>query len=186
MRILLTVAGLLLLPVSLPAQSLMQRIRSSGDGTVRLSFAARPGVCGHSGGISIISEDDEDGGWVSDCDSGPVRVSLRMRGGRVSEATTRVAGHWRESPAGVTDLGLVPARDASDALLGLARGAGEEAGDELITAATLADSVVVWPELLRIARDNWGSARDAKAGGILAESGRGRGGHSRPRLHRGG
>jgi HEAT repeat protein len=155
MRILLTVAGaLLLLPAALPAQTLVQRIRGAGDGTVRLSFAARPGVCGHANGISIMDHDDEDDDWVSDCDYGPVRVSLRMRGGKVSEATTRVAGHWRSASAGATDLGLVPARDASDALLTLARAADEDAGDELITAATLADSVVVWPELLRMARDS--------------------------------
>jgi HEAT repeat protein len=154
MRTLMIVAiTLLLLPVTLPAQSLVQRIRASGDGTVRLSFAARPGVCGHAGGISII-DDDEDSDWVSDCNSGPVRVSLRMRGGKVSEATTRVAGRWRSESAAATDLGMVSARDAADALLTLARAAGEDAGDELITAATLADSAVVWPELLGMARDH--------------------------------
>ena len=91
---------------------------------------------------------------MSDCDQRPGASVAAHAGGKVSEATTRVAGHWRSASAGVTDLGLVPARDASDALLALARAAGEEAGDELITAATLADSVVVWPELLRMARDN--------------------------------
>jgi HEAT repeat protein len=76
-----------------------------------------------------------------------------MRGGKVSEATTRVAGQWRAGAAGVTDFGLVPARDAADALLALAREAADESGDELLTAASLADSVVIWPELLRMARD---------------------------------
>lgn len=153
MRMLFAVAGALLLPASLGAQSLAQKIRSAGDGTVRLSFAARPGVCGHANGISIYDGDDDDE-WVSDCERGPVRVSLRMRDGKVSEATTRVAGRWRSQGAGVTDLGLVPARDAADAMLALARTSGEDAGDELITAATLADSAVVWPELLRMGRDS--------------------------------
>jgi HEAT repeat protein len=154
MRALLSITGaLLLLPAALPAQSLVQRIRSAGDSTVRLSFAARPGVCGHAGGISIFDGHEEDDEWVSECDSGPVRVSLRMRGGKVSEATTRVAGQWRAGAAGVTDFGLVPARDAADALLALAREAADESGDELLTAASLADSVVIWPELLRMARD---------------------------------
>jgi HEAT repeat protein len=153
MRILLAVAGALLLPASLGAQSLVQKIRGAGDGTVRLSFAARPGVCGHANGISISDGNDDDE-WVSDCERGPVRVSLQMRSGKVSEATTRVAGHWRSGTGGVTDLGLVPARDAADAMLALARTSGEDAGDELITAATLADSAVVWPELLRMARDD--------------------------------
>ena len=104
MRILLAVAGALLLPASLGAQSLAQKIRGAGDGTVRLSFAARPGVCGHANGISISDGNDDDE-WVSDCERGPVRVSLQMRSGKVSEATTRVAGHWRSGAGGVTDLG---------------------------------------------------------------------------------
>jgi HEAT repeat protein len=153
MRTLLVVAGALLLsPPSAGAQALARRIQEAGDGTVRLGFAARPGVCGNGHGITIMDGDDDDDEWVSDCERGPVRVSLRMRGGRVSDATTRVGGHWR-SEVTVTDLGLVPARQAADAMLALARGADEEAGDELITAATLADSAVVWPELLRLARD---------------------------------
>jgi HEAT repeat protein len=48
---------------------------------------------------------------------------------------------------------MVPAREAADVMLKLAVEArGDDAG-ELITAATLADSAVVWPELLRIARN---------------------------------
>jgi HEAT repeat protein len=152
-RMLLTLAGALLLsPSALAGQALTQRIQGAGDGTVRLSFAARAGVCGSDHGITIM-DDDDDEDWVSDCERGPVRVSLRMRGGKVADATTRVAGHWRPGTDGVTDLGLVPAREGADAMLALARRADEDAGDELITAATLADSAVVWPELLRMARD---------------------------------
>ncbi len=33
------------LPAPLAAQSLAQRVRGAGDGTVRLSFASREGVC---------------------------------------------------------------------------------------------------------------------------------------------
>lgn len=146
-------ATLALLPGALTAQSLAQRVQSAGDGTIRLSFAAREGVCGHGSGISIIDPSDPDDEWISDCERGPVRVSLRMQSGRVAEADTRVAGRWRPGRPGVHDLGLVPAREAADLLLGLARRAGEEAGDELLTAATLADSSVVWPELLRMARE---------------------------------
>ncbi len=147
-------AALVLSPATLTGQSLAQRVRSAGDGTIRLSFAAREGVCGHASGISIIDGDDADDDWISDCERGPVRVSLRIQSGQVAEADTRVAGRWRSGRPGVQDLGLVPAREAADLLLGLARGAGEEAGDELLTAATLADSAVVWPELLRMARED--------------------------------
>ncbi len=145
-------AALLLAPVPLAGQSLAQRFQAAGDGTVRLSFAAREGVCGHANGITISDGDDDDE-WVSDCERGPVRVWLRMRGGKVGEAETRVAGRWREPRDGVTDLGLVPAREAVDLLLGLARRSGGSEGDELLTAASMADSVVIWPELLGIARD---------------------------------
>jgi HEAT repeat protein len=48
---------------------------------------------------------------------------------------------------------LVPAREAAELLLALAPETGDDDGGELITAATLADSAVVWPRLLGIARD---------------------------------
>jgi hypothetical protein len=143
-------ALLALAPAGLAAQSLDQRLERAGDGTVRLSFAAREGVCGHAGGISVNDHTDDD--WESDCGRGPVRVSLRMRGGRVTRAETRVGGRWRAGRDGVTDFGPVPAREAAALLLALARNAGEDGG-ELITAATLADSVVLWPELLKMARE---------------------------------
>lgn len=143
-------AALALAALPLQAQTLAERVQRAGDGTLRLSFAARPGVCGNSGSINI--DDDSDPEWENDCERGPVRVSLRMHAGRVAEAETRVGGRWRAGRAGVTDLGLVPAGEAAPLLLGLARRAGEDGGGELITAATLADSAVVWPELLGIAR----------------------------------
>jgi hypothetical protein len=143
--------GALLAP-ALHAQSLTDQLRRAPDGTVRLSFAAREGVCG-SGPNSITIMDHDDTEWEGTCERGPVRVSMQVRGGRVARSDTYVGGRWRTGPGRVTDLGLVPARDAADALLALAVEAeGEDAG-ELITAATLADSAVVWPELLRIARN---------------------------------
>jgi hypothetical protein len=142
------------LPVPLAAQSLAERVRGAGDGTVRLSFAAREGVCSRGpGSITIMSGDGRDGEWESDCERGPVRVSLRMRGGVPSESQTYVGGRWRPGGSGVTDLGLVPAREAADLLLALAPELTADDGGELVTAATLADSAVVWPQLLRMARD---------------------------------
>jgi hypothetical protein len=77
-RILPLAALLALLPAALGAQSLARRVEAAGDGTVRLSFASRPGVCGT--GTSITIDDDGDGDWESDCERGPVRVSLRISG----------------------------------------------------------------------------------------------------------
>jgi hypothetical protein len=141
-----------LLPALLRGQSLAERLRGAPDGTVRLSFAAREGVCS-SGPHSITIMDDDDTEWEGTCERGPVRVSMQIRGGRVTESETHVGGRWRTGTAKVTDLGLVPAREAADAMLKLAVEAWDDDAAELITAATLADSAVVWPELLRIARD---------------------------------
>jgi hypothetical protein len=144
--------ALLLLPAAAGAQTLAQHVVTLGDGTLRLSFAARAGVCGNGGhSITIVSHDDDSSEWESDCAPGPVRVSLRVRGGRVAEANTYVGGRWRPPEAKTTDLGRLPAGRAAAELLALIEERRADA-DELVTAATLADSAVVWPVLLRIAR----------------------------------
>ena len=147
----LILCGVIALPARVEAQSLAQRVASAGDGTVRLSFAARRGVCGNGGHSITIVSDEEHGEWESDCAPGPVRVSLRMHGGRVTEAHTYVGGRWRATQGPATDLGTVPAAQAASDLLTLAERANG-AADELVTAAALADSAVVWPGLLRLAR----------------------------------
>jgi hypothetical protein len=143
---------LLAFPAGLAAQDLIHRVAGMNEAGIRLSFAARPGVCGNGDrGITILdNEDSED--WVGDCDRSPVRVALRIRSGRVIQASTHVGGHWRPAAAGTSDLGTLPARDAASALLALAEHAQDDAGN-LIMAATLADSATVWPTLARMARD---------------------------------
>lgn len=142
----------LLLPVAAGAQTLAQRVEAAGDGTLRLSFAARAGVCGNGGhSITIISHDDDSREWENDCRPGPVRVSIRVRGGRVTDANTYVGGRWRPASGPTTDLGQLPAAQAATELLALVEQRRADA-EELVTAATLADSAVVWPVLLRIAR----------------------------------
>ncbi|SRR5712691_5522065 len=140
--------ALLALPAALSGQTLVQRIAALGDGSLRLSVAAREGVCGSSHGITISDHSDE---WVGDCERGPVRVSLRIRGGRLTEAHTYVGGRWRAPEAQTIDLGMLPARSAAADLLALAERSDTDV-DHLITAATLADSATVWPTLLRLAR----------------------------------
>jgi hypothetical protein len=149
-------AGLLvaLLPAPLAAQSLAERVQAAGNGTVRLSFAAREGVCSRGpGSITVLDGAEDDEEWESDCQRGPIRVSLRVQGGRVVDAETYVGGRWRAGRGRVMDLGLVPSQEAADLLLALAPQVRDDDGGELVTAATLADSVVVWPKLLRLARD---------------------------------
>ena len=83
----------LLLALALVQQPLERRIAAAPDGTVRLSFAARPGVCGDGrGSVSMDCDDGTCGRYTVsvgnrdrseveyDCDPGPVRVSLRVAG----------------------------------------------------------------------------------------------------------
>jgi len=103
-----------------------------------------------------------DGGEVEyDCEPGPVRISLTIRTGRVQSLRTYVGGRWVTPPrdAAVTDLGTVSAREAVDFLLGLAAREDTRGGEEAILPATLADSVTVWPMLLKLARDDRAPAR---------------------------
>lgn len=138
-----TALGLLTLLASpARAQSLASRVDAVRNGKVRMSFAARPGVCGNGRNISVHRSNTD---WESDCEHGPVRVVLTRRDGRVADIDTYVGGHWREGST-ATDLGTVPAKAAADYLVSL-RMKGS------LFPATLADSVVVWPQLLSIARD---------------------------------
>jgi hypothetical protein len=146
-RMFSAVLVLLALPVALQAQSLEQRI-SSKTGTVRLSFPARPGVCGD--GDSNISIADSNGEWERDCDRQPVRVALNVQNGRIIEIRSYVGGRWRPGMA-ATDLGTVRPQEASAYLISLAEREINLSGNPILPAA-LADSVVIWPALLRIAR----------------------------------
>src|ERR671910_797124 len=81
-------------PVS--AQSLAQRIERVADGTVRLSFAARKGVCGDGdNSINIGQSTDE---WRPDCSPRLVRVALQLSARRIQSARTYVGGEWIPDP----------------------------------------------------------------------------------------
>jgi len=149
----------------LPAQTLAQRIARAPDGSVHLTYAAREGVCGN--GAGVISFDCASGtcgrrrmtvnsDWESDspcaCEPGPVRLALQVAGGRVTRIRTYVGGSWRAGTA-ATDLGMVGAAEAVRYLLDLARAGDSPAAGEAIFPTTLADSVTVWPDLVRVARD---------------------------------
>ncbi|HET8712815.1 MAG TPA: HEAT repeat domain-containing protein [Gemmatimonadales bacterium] len=147
------------------AQSLERRVASAPDGTIRFSYAAKPGVYGD--GRNRISWDcrdgncrhnqihDSDDGWQDDwdapCDSGPVRIAMTKRSGRISDLRVYVGGEWRPG-TGATDLGLVGTKEATSYLLDLASRDESRASDKAIFAAILADSVSVWPDLLKIAK----------------------------------
>jgi hypothetical protein len=141
----LTVAGTL--PASGWAQSLQQRIAAIDSGKVRLSFAARPGVCG-DGNQNINVQDNDD--WEPECERQPVRVTLDVRNHQVVALRTFVGGRWRnDSPA--KDLATIRPQEAAEYFLHLAESRSDLRGDPVLPAA-LADSVTIWPSLLQLAR----------------------------------
>lgn len=149
-RIVHVVVALWVLPAVAEAQGLAARVSAVGTGTVRLSFAARPGVCGDGGhNIRVGSSNDE---WEEACGPQLVRVALQVHQRRVSRVRAYVGGRWR-SGVSSTDLGAVRPQEAAAYLISLAEGDGHISGDPLLPA-TLADSTTIWPDLLRIARNS--------------------------------
>lgn len=162
------VSGALVLMATstLAAQSLERRISAAPDGSVRFSYAAKPGVYGN--GRNVISWDCDGGNcrsrqidndsdvdrddWSMPCDSGPVRIALTKRRGAITDLRVYVGGQWRQT-AGSTDLGTVSGREAAAYLMALAARDGSRASEKAIFPATLADSVTLWPDLLGLARD---------------------------------
>ncbi len=130
-------------------QSIADRVSDVRDGQVRMSFTARPGVCGNGRNISTHRDTDD---WESWCEPGPVRVAIDIRGREIVDIDTYVGGRWRSRDR-VTDLGMVAAPEAAEYLLALAQNLPGKAGKEAVFPATLADSAVVWPTLLEISKD---------------------------------
>ncbi len=146
-RALLVAAALgLLPPAAASAQSLEARVAAAPDGDVRFVFSVRPDVSCDRGHCRQQGED-----WRSACDTGPVRVTLRRRDRRLTGLRVAVGGRGPVSTG--TDLGRVAAPDAVRYLLALAARAEGDVGGQAIVAATLADSVTIWPDLLRLARN---------------------------------
>ena len=155
----LTLSALVLLQ-----QPLERRVAAAPDGSVRFSFAAKPGVYGN--GRNMISWDcdkgnchsrqvdgnwDDHNDWDMPCDSGPVRVALTKSSGRITDLRVYVGGEWRANTS-ATDLGMVSTKDAATYLLALALKDESRASEKAIFPAVLADSVTIWPDLLKIAK----------------------------------
>jgi hypothetical protein len=137
------------------------RVEAVRDGLVRMSFAARPGVCGSGNGWSRTRVTGNgttvSASWGSKdveypCEAGPVRLVVVRSNGEIKEMRTNVGGRWR-TDTGVTDLGTVSARDAGRWLLTLAERAPDVPARAAIHALTIADSVDAWAAFLRIAKD---------------------------------
>ena len=177
----MTLAALLSFANAAHAQSsLADKIVNGRDGEVRFEFAAREGICGD--GRTYIRDRDRDGmismndygtswrgkGWRErPCEDGPVRVAVRLSDGRIRSARAYVGGDWsyqRQSTESVRDLGAVSAAGAARALLELARRPDAGRAHDLVFPATLADSTVVWRDLMALARDQRAPRESRKQG----------------------
>ncbi len=146
-------------------QSIASRVAGVGNGSVRMTFAVRPGICGSGNmirvGASTTQWDSDRAGvrssqdveWDSDCSLGPARVVIERRQSETVALRYYVGGRWRPAGPGVVDLGVVRAQDAAEFLVGVASTANGKVAEKAIFPATLADSAVIWPALLRLARD---------------------------------
>src|SRR6185369_10985004 len=84
----------------------------------------------------------------------PMRVSLTVSGGQVTQMQSQVGGSWPSTDARVTDLGVVPSREASAYFFSLVPKLETETGkDRLLLPAVLAEGADVIAPLLSIARD---------------------------------
>lgn len=159
----LVLAALVCATADANGQSIASRIARVTNGTIRMSFAPRPGLCGNGNSIRTGNRGSTNWGnnwntsrdveWDVDCDTGPARVVLDRRNGELTDLRFYVGGRWRPAGSDVVDLGNVPAREAADYLLSIAQSERGSMGEKAIFPATIADSADVWPTLIRIARN---------------------------------
>ena len=128
----LLVAGL---AGSAAGQALTDRILAVREGTVRLSFGVREGICGDGetfirdrsrGEDNFTSFDDGNSRWTGrgwrdrPCEPGPARIAITKSGGEITRLRLYVGGDWRSTSGPITDLGMisapVPVRNTSSAL----------------------------------------------------------------------
>ncbi len=164
--------ALALAATSLEAQSVADRAARIENGVLRLSFASRPGVCGNGSSWVRLGDGSRrsyvgefnfstkrQNEWEEDeCESGPVRVALTIEDRAPVSVRVYVGGNWRPGGDAVTDLGMVSAPQATEYLMSVAERSGtgktsSKTASNAIFGAVLADSVTLWPRLMRMARD---------------------------------
>jgi hypothetical protein len=129
------------------AQSIAQKVKETGNGTLHLMFESKPGVCGDGrGSISIHSDGEQDWNYRR-CEPGPVRVDLSVADGVVTTMRTYVGGHYPEPEF------RVGTHAAVSYLLDLAQHATPSVAKKAIFPAMLADSVEPWPQIIAVAKD---------------------------------
>lgn len=154
-------AAIAVLPTTLTAQTLAQRVSRAPNGVVQLQFASRSGTCGDGKDLvgfrkALFAENFQSiGDWHSaDCRPGPLRVHLFVSNGTVIRAKTYVGEIRARSTERVTDLGTVAPNEAATYFFSLVP-ALEGSGDKsrVLLPAVLADAGDVTPQLTSLARD---------------------------------
>ena len=154
-----------LIPPRAEAQGIARRISAVRDGKVRMTFAAREDICGWGDGIQTgyRNNRNENHNWSSSsrsedviydrgCSEGPVRLVVTMANGAPYRIKTYVGGQWRQA-SGVTDLGNVSTRDATDFLMSVANNQSGKAAEEALFPVTIADSINATQSLYTLAKN---------------------------------
>ena len=144
----------------LGGQSLGDRVNAVRDGTVQMTYASRPDACGDGDDvlglgrlITVYPSMQGHGSSNVNCTFGPARVVITKRDGEVASVRTYIGGTRRSGASG-TDLGVVSTRQAASYFLDLASTANRRVATSALMAASVADSVDIWRQLLAIARND--------------------------------
>lgn len=153
-----TMLAIAVAPGLATGQELARQVSRVEDGTVRLSYPARPGVEICDEGIRMgdhqimwHSRDRDDD--PLNCRTGPVEIEVQVRSGSVRDVD--IIRRSRDRTGGATDLGMVSAEEAVEFLLGTARSGGFSGRgvEEGLLPAVLADVDEIWRGLLTMAKD---------------------------------
>ena len=118
-------------------ESVSQAVRRVTNGTMRLQFKARAGVCGSGRSMSFSSNDrsPHNNEWQSECEPGPVRVAMDISGGTPTALRFYVSGRWGAA-GDATDVGAVAASDAGAWFVKLAETASGKIAKDAINDLT--------------------------------------------------
>ncbi|MGH7677741.1 MAG: HEAT repeat domain-containing protein [Gemmatimonadaceae bacterium] len=133
------------------------------DGAVFIEVASRPGACGDGREIvgfrkALFGRNFQTIGYWTNvrCVAGPLRVTLTVASGAVTQLHAQVGGFPASSGTRVTDLGSVAPAEASDYFFSLVpalEARGRSRKDRILLPAVLADAPVLQP-LIAIARND--------------------------------
>jgi HEAT repeat protein len=157
-------ASLVAASTAIAQNSLANRVAQAPDGTIRLTFASRPGTCGNGRDMigyrkALFADHFQSiGDWnAPDCVAGPVRVAITKSGGRVGRVRTSVGGNFTLSSDRATDLGMVSPIEAASYFFSIVPQLERDASIDkarFLLPAVLANAGDVTPQLTSLARDD--------------------------------